>query len=81
MLPLSRSPLMGPGATLQILTSWEQVVQDKHEGKCPEVGGEVIEAPFLVELGLGWWEDLWGRVNRGGGYGLWGGCEPSPSGA
>lgn len=68
MLPSSRSPLMGPGTTLQILTSWEQMVQDKHEGKCPEVGGEVIEAPFLVELGLGWWEDLRGLRKQGRGH-------------
>lgn len=49
------------------MTSWEQMVQDKHEGKCPEVGGEVIEAPFLVELGLGWWEDLRGQRKQGRG--------------
>lgn len=67
MLSSSRSPLVGPGATLQILTIWEQMVQDRHKGKCPEVGGEVIEASFLVELGLGWWEDLPGQRKQGRG--------------
>lgn len=35
------------------------------QGNCPEVGGEIIWASFLMRVGQGWWEDFGGQRRKG----------------